>query len=136
MMYKTKGVCAQAIEFEVDDNKKVHNVKFIGGCSGNTQGVAALVEGMDADEGYSPSGRHSVRSQTYFMSRSACKGFARSRNLSISFAPTIFQPRNHSGADFILSCFIYHFCPTYHKETAHLWKTSPNPYLDFPHFSE
>lgn len=30
MMYKTKGVCAQAIEFEVDDNKKVHNVKFIG----------------------------------------------------------------------------------------------------------
>ena len=50
MMYKTKGVCAQAIEFEIDDNKKVHNVKFIGGCSGNTQGVAALVEGMDADE--------------------------------------------------------------------------------------
>ena len=44
MMYKTKGVCAQAIEFEVDDNKKVHNVKFIGGCSGNTQGVAALVK--------------------------------------------------------------------------------------------
>ena len=49
-MYKTKGVCAQAIEFEVDDNKKVHNVKFIGGCSGNTQGVASLVEGMDAEE--------------------------------------------------------------------------------------
>ena len=50
MMYKTKGVCAQAIEFEVDDNKKVNNVKFIGGCSGNTQGVASLVEGMDAEE--------------------------------------------------------------------------------------
>ena len=38
------------IEFEVDDNKKVHNVRFIGGCSGNTQGVASLVEGMDAEE--------------------------------------------------------------------------------------
>ena len=48
--YKTKGVCASHIEFEVDDNKKVHNVRFIGGCSGNTQGVASLVEGMDAEE--------------------------------------------------------------------------------------
>ena len=28
MVYKTKGVCAQGIEFEIDDNKKVHNVKF------------------------------------------------------------------------------------------------------------
>ena len=45
MTYKTKGVCASHIEFEVDDNKKVHNVRFIGGCSGNTQGVASLVEG-------------------------------------------------------------------------------------------
>ena len=50
MTYKTKGVCASHIEFEVDDNKKVHNVRFIGGCSGNTQGVASLVEGMDAEE--------------------------------------------------------------------------------------
>ena len=31
-------------------NKKVHNVRFIGGCSGNTQGVASLVEGMDAEK--------------------------------------------------------------------------------------
>lgn len=51
MVYKTKGVCAQGIEFEIDDNKKVHNIKFTGGCSGNTQGVAHLAEGMDADEG-------------------------------------------------------------------------------------
>ena len=50
MVYKTKGVCAQGIEFEIDDNKKVHNIKFTGGCSGNTQGVAHLAEGMDADE--------------------------------------------------------------------------------------
>ena len=53
MVYKTKGVCAQGIEFEIDDNKKVHNIKhvnFIGGCSGNTQGVAQLAEGMDANE--------------------------------------------------------------------------------------
>lgn len=50
MTYKTKGVCSQAIQFELDDNKKVHNVQFIGGCSGNTQGIASLVEGMDAEE--------------------------------------------------------------------------------------
>ncbi len=49
MVYKTKGVCASAIGFEVVDGK-VHNVKFQGGCSGNTQGVAALVEGMDVNE--------------------------------------------------------------------------------------
>ena len=50
MVYRTKGVCAMAIECEIDDEKKVHNVKFIGGCSGNTQGIAKLVEGMDANE--------------------------------------------------------------------------------------
>ncbi len=47
--YKTFGTCSRQIEFDINDNK-VHNVRFIGGCSGNTQGVARLVEGMDADE--------------------------------------------------------------------------------------
>ena len=50
MIFKTKGVCSSAISFELDDEKKIHNVKFKGGCSGNTQGVAKLVEGMDAEE--------------------------------------------------------------------------------------
>lgn len=50
MTYKTKGVCSQSIEFQVDDNHKIHDVRFVGGCSGNTQGVGALVEGMDAEE--------------------------------------------------------------------------------------
>ena len=45
MNYKTQGVCSRAIHFDVVDNK-VTNVAFEGGCSGNTQGVAALVEGM------------------------------------------------------------------------------------------
>ena len=47
--YRTKGVCAQAIQFDVKDGK-VTGVQFMGGCSGNTQGVAALVEGLDIDE--------------------------------------------------------------------------------------
>lgn len=47
--YKTSGVCAGKIVFEVE-NDIVHNVRFIGGCSGNTQGVSKLAEGMAIDE--------------------------------------------------------------------------------------
>ncbi|WP_026892576.1 TIGR03905 family TSCPD domain-containing protein [Lacrimispora aerotolerans] len=49
MNYKTRGVCSKEISFEVEDNKVV-KVQFVGGCSGNTQGVSRLVEGMDVDE--------------------------------------------------------------------------------------
>jgi len=49
MRYKTTGTCSSAIDFEVEDGI-VKEVKFIGGCSGNTQGVAALVKGMTVDE--------------------------------------------------------------------------------------
>ncbi len=49
MRYKTKGTCSSAIDFEVEDGI-VKDVKFIGGCNGNTQGVAALVKGMPVDE--------------------------------------------------------------------------------------
>ena len=45
MTYKTKGVCSREINFEVEDNK-VKNVQFVGGCSGNTQGVARLIDGI------------------------------------------------------------------------------------------
>ena len=41
MVYKTSGVCSSAISFDIDDAGKVHDVKFQGGCSGNTQGVAS-----------------------------------------------------------------------------------------------
>ena len=47
--YKTFGVCSRAINFEVENNVIKH-VDFEGGCSGNTQGVARLVEGMDVNE--------------------------------------------------------------------------------------
>ena len=47
--YKTRGVCSRAIEFEIE-NDVVSACKFIGGCTGNTQGVAALVIGMPVDE--------------------------------------------------------------------------------------
>ncbi len=43
--YKTQGTCSKNIEFEVVDGK-VKNVKFLGGCDGNLQGIGKLVEGM------------------------------------------------------------------------------------------
>lgn len=49
MNFKTQGVCSREISFEVENNK-LKNVRFVGGCSGNTQGVARLVEGMDIYE--------------------------------------------------------------------------------------
>lgn len=47
--YKTRGVCASKILFEINDNV-VSNIRFIGGCSGNTQGVSLLADGMPVDE--------------------------------------------------------------------------------------
>ena len=47
--YKPKGVCSRRITFDLD-NGVVRNVIFEGGCSGNTQGVAALVIGQKADD--------------------------------------------------------------------------------------
>lgn len=52
MRYKTKGVCSSYIDFEVIDGK-VSAVQFVGGCHGNAQGVAQLIEGMDKDEAIS-----------------------------------------------------------------------------------
>lgn len=49
MNYKPQGVCSREIQFEVIDNK-ITQVRFTGGCSGNTQGVSRLIEGMDIDE--------------------------------------------------------------------------------------
>lgn len=48
--YPTWGTCSKFINFELDDENRVHNVQFIGGCNGNTNGIGKLVEGMDAEE--------------------------------------------------------------------------------------
>lgn len=48
--YSTKGTCSKQIIFDLDSENKVRNVKFIGGCSGNLQGVARLVDGKTPDE--------------------------------------------------------------------------------------
>ena len=47
--YKTQGTCSSAIEYEVEDGI-VTACRFIGGCPGNTQGVAKLVVGRKASD--------------------------------------------------------------------------------------
>ncbi|MBQ2815616.1 MAG: TIGR03905 family TSCPD domain-containing protein [Clostridia bacterium] len=47
--YTTKGVCAKSITIETEDNI-VKEVKFLGGCNGNTSGISKLVIGMEIDE--------------------------------------------------------------------------------------
>ena len=47
--YQTRGTCSRAIEYEVE-NGVVTACRFVGGCAGNTQGVAALVVGMPVEE--------------------------------------------------------------------------------------
>ncbi len=50
--FKTSGVCSRQIEFQVKDGI-IEEVHFVGGCSGNTQGVAALVKGMKVEDAIS-----------------------------------------------------------------------------------
>ena len=47
--YRPKGVCSQMMEMDIEDNK-LKSLKVTGGCSGNLQGIAKLVEGMDIDD--------------------------------------------------------------------------------------
>ena len=47
--YKTKGTCSREILIDTD-GQKINSVRFIGGCSGNTQGIASLVKGMTLDD--------------------------------------------------------------------------------------
>lgn len=49
--YNTTGTCSRRIHVDIDPDKGVINkVAFEGGCHGNTQGVARLVEGMNIDD--------------------------------------------------------------------------------------
>lgn len=48
--YNTKGVCSSEISFDIDSENKVHNIRFRGGCNGNTTGISILAEGKDANE--------------------------------------------------------------------------------------
>lgn len=44
------GVCSRQIDITVSDEGVIENVLFVGGCHGNTQGVAALAKGRKVEE--------------------------------------------------------------------------------------
>jgi uncharacterized protein (TIGR03905 family) len=48
--YIPKKVCSRKIIAQIDDNNNITNVEFVGGCQGNTQGVAKLCIGRNIDE--------------------------------------------------------------------------------------
>ncbi len=50
LVYPTQGTCAKAIRVVLNDDNTINEVQFMGGCQGNTTGVAALVKGMKAEE--------------------------------------------------------------------------------------
>jgi len=47
--YEPKGVCSVKIILEIE-NDIIQRAEFIGGCSGNTQGICALIKGMHVDQ--------------------------------------------------------------------------------------
>ncbi|MBR6603934.1 MAG: TIGR03905 family TSCPD domain-containing protein [Clostridia bacterium] len=52
MTYTPNGVCSRQIDLDIE-NDIIVGAKYTGGCSGNTQGVAALVIGMEINEAIS-----------------------------------------------------------------------------------
>lgn len=50
--HKTSGTCSRMIIVDVEDDV-VTDCKFVGGCAGNTLGVASLVKGMKVSEAIS-----------------------------------------------------------------------------------
>ena len=47
-VYQPQRVCSKQITFDLDEENKIHNVKFLGGCPGNLLAIGKLIEGQDA----------------------------------------------------------------------------------------
>ncbi len=48
--YRPHGVCSRQITVDIGADGVITDIRFVGGCSGNTQGVAALAVGQKAEE--------------------------------------------------------------------------------------
>ena len=46
--FRPRGVCSQEMQVDVDDQGIIQELRVLGGCSGNLQGIASLVKGMPA----------------------------------------------------------------------------------------
>ena len=48
-VFYTMGTCARQIVFTIDDNDELVDLRFVGGCAGNLQGISKLAVGMHID---------------------------------------------------------------------------------------
>lgn len=48
--YTPSGVCSKLIHIEINCNDEIESAYFVGGCSGNAQGICALIKGMRCEE--------------------------------------------------------------------------------------
>ena len=46
--YKPQGVCSVQIDYKLDDEDRIHDLKFTGGCNGNLKAIGRLLEGQEA----------------------------------------------------------------------------------------
>lgn len=48
--FRPRGICAQEIIVDLDEQDVIRNLEIIGGCDGNHKGISALVKGMKAQD--------------------------------------------------------------------------------------
>ena len=48
--FRPQGVCSREMQVDLDDQNVIQELRIVGGCHGNLQGIAALVKGMEAGE--------------------------------------------------------------------------------------
>ena len=48
--YTPSGVCSVKIDYDLDEDGKIYNVKFVRGCNGNLKAIGKLLEGTDAKQ--------------------------------------------------------------------------------------
>ncbi len=47
---RNSGTCSRSVSFDIDENHIVTGISFMGGCNGNLKGIAALCEGLKAED--------------------------------------------------------------------------------------
>lgn len=48
--YATQGTCSKLIYVQTDDENRITQCQFVGGCHGNLQGIPALIKGQKAED--------------------------------------------------------------------------------------
>ena len=48
--FAPQGVCSREMQVDLDDQGVIRELRVVGGCHGNLQGISALVRGMSAKE--------------------------------------------------------------------------------------